>query len=153
MKGDTYSTQEQAFNRAVAVKQQQVYQALANLALDLKPQVKSENFTVTPEWRDDLFRRFQAADVPVSRAQFDSLAPYMNRLIGARVARTVFGDSAEKRRDLDINVQLRKAMDLLQHGPTRRSYSLKRSKWLRPRERKTSGRVAAAAGGGPHMSE
>ncbi len=120
VKGDTYSTQEQAFNRAVAVKQQQVYQALANLALDLKPQVKSENFTVTAEWRDDLFKRFQAADVPVSRAQFDSLTPYMNRLIGARVARTVFGDSAEKRRDLDIDVQLRKAMDLLQHSPTQK---------------------------------
>jgi carboxyl-terminal processing protease len=120
VKGDTYSTAEQAFNRAVAVKQQQVYQALANLALDLKPQVKSENFTVTPEWRDDLFRRLQAADVPVTRAQFDSLTPYMNRLIGARVARTVFGDSAEKRRDLDIDIQLKKAIELLQHEPSQK---------------------------------
>jgi carboxyl-terminal processing protease len=120
VKGDTYSTQEQAFNRALAVKQQQVYQALANLALDLKPKVKSPNFVVSQEWRDDFYRRLQAADVPVSRAQFDSLTPYMNRLIGARVARTAFGDSAEKRRDLDLDVQLRKAIDLLQHDPTQK---------------------------------
>ena len=120
VKGDTYSTQEQAFNRAIAVKQQQVYQSLANLALDLKPKVKSQDFVVTAEWRDDLFKRFQAADVPVTRAQFDSLTPYMNRLIGARVARTVFGDSAEKRRDLDIDMQLRKAISLLQHDPSQK---------------------------------
>jgi carboxyl-terminal processing protease len=136
VKGDTYSTQEQAFNRATAVKQQQVFQALANLALDLKPKVKSPNFVVTQEWRDDFFHRLQAADVPVTRAQYDSVTPYVNRVIGMRVARTAFGDSAEKRRDLDLDVQLRKAMELLKDGPSQKQLFAEAQQWATAESKK-----------------
>ncbi len=115
---DTFTVQEQAFNKLIAAKSPQVYQALANLALDLKPKIKSPSFVVEPAWRDDFFKRLQAANVGVSRGQFDSVSAYVDRLIGARVARTAFGDSTEKRRDLDLDVQLRRAVDLLEHGQT-----------------------------------
>jgi carboxyl-terminal processing protease len=116
VKPDTFTTQEQAFNKIIAAKSPEVYQALASLALDLKPKVKSASFTVQPDWRDDFFKRLTAAKVNVSRQQFDSVSGYVDRLIGARVARTAFGDSAEKRRDLDLDVQLRKAVELMQHA-------------------------------------
>jgi carboxyl-terminal processing protease len=120
VKADTFTTQEQAFNKLIASKSPQVYQALANLALDLKGKVKSPTFTVLPEWRDEFFKRLGTANVGVTRAQFDSVSGYVDRLIGARVARSAFGDSAEKRRDMDLDVQLRKAIELLQHGQTQK---------------------------------
>lgn len=120
IKPDTFTTQEQAFNKIIASKTPDVYQALSTLALDLKGKVKSPQFVVQPEWRDDFYKRLVAAKVNVSRAQFDSVAGYVDKLIGARVARTAFGDSAEKRRDLDLDIQLRKAMELMQHAPTQK---------------------------------
>jgi carboxyl-terminal processing protease len=120
IKADTFTTQEQAFNKIIAAKSPQVYQALANMALDLKPKVKSSNFIVSPEWRDDFYKRLEAAHVDVSRIQYDSVSGYVDRLIAARVAKTAFGDSAEKRRDMDLDVQLKRAIDLLQHGPTQK---------------------------------
>jgi carboxyl-terminal processing protease len=120
VKPDTFTAQEQAFNKIIAAKSPQVFQALANLALDLKTKVKSPAFTVEPEWRNDFYRRLDSAKVGVTRAEFDSVSGYVDRLIGARVARTAFGDSAEKRRDLDLDVQLRKAMELMQHGQSQK---------------------------------
>jgi carboxyl-terminal processing protease len=120
VKPDTFNTEEQAFNKVITAKSPQVYQALASLALELKTKVKSPSFTVQPEWRDDFFQRLTAAKVNVTRAEYDSVSGYVNRLIAARLARTAFGDSAEKRRDLDLDVQLKKAMDLLQHAQSQK---------------------------------
>jgi len=118
VKPDTITTREQAFNRAIAAKSPLVYQALAGLAFDLKGKVKSPDFTVEPAWRDDFYNRLKAANVDITRAQFDSVSRYVDWLIGARVSRTTFGDSAEKRRYLDFDPQLLKAMELLQHART-----------------------------------
>jgi len=118
VKPDTFTAQEQAFNHVIAAKSPQVYQALASLAFDLKGKVKSANFTVLPEWRDDFYKRLTAAKVDVTRPQFDSVSKYVDRLIGARLARTALGDSAEKRRDLDLDVQLKRAIEMLQRAQT-----------------------------------
>jgi carboxyl-terminal processing protease len=118
VKPDTITTREQAFNRAIAAKSPQVYQALAGLAFDLKNKVKTPDFTVQPAWRDDFFKRLTAAKVDISRAQYDSVSRYVDWLIGERITRTAFGDSAEKRRYLDLDPQLLKAVDLLQHART-----------------------------------
>ena len=56
----------------------------------------------------------------MGRAQYDSVSGYVDRLLGARVARTAFGDSAEKRRDMDLDLQLRKAIEMLQHAQTQK---------------------------------
>jgi carboxyl-terminal processing protease len=119
VKPDTLTTQEQNFNKELAPKTQQVIQALSNAALDLKGKVKPD-FTVQPAWRDELFTRLQNAGVAVSRAQYDSLTPYVDRLIAARVSRVAFGDSTAKRRDLQDDVQLKRATELLERGQSQR---------------------------------
>ena len=120
VKPDTLTSAEQAFSKAVAPKVQAFYQALFGMAVDLKPRVKSPNFTVLPEWRDDFYQRLTKGGVTISRAQFDSVSPYIDQIIGSRVARVVYGDSTAKRRDLDDDPQLKKAVELLQHGQTQK---------------------------------
>jgi hypothetical protein len=117
---DTLTSQEQAFNKLVAAKSQPVNQALFNMALELKPKIKSQNFVVQPEWRDEFFAQLQKAGVTVTRAQYDSVSPYIDRVIAARVARAAYGDSTVKRRDLDVDLQLKKATDLLAHSQTQK---------------------------------
>lgn len=124
VKSDTLTTQELAFNKLLAPKAQQINQAIYNLALDLKPTVKSPDFTVQPAWRNELFARIQKAGVSVTRAQYDSVTPFIDRIIAVRVATVALGDSIEKRRDLDIDIPLRRAVDLLEHGPTQRDLFL-----------------------------
>jgi hypothetical protein len=67
-----------------------------------------------------LYRRLTAAGVVIPRAQYDSVGRYVDRLIETRVARVVYGDSTAKRRDLAEDVQLAKAVELLQQGPTQK---------------------------------
>jgi carboxyl-terminal processing protease len=120
IKLDTLNAQEQAFNKLIAPKAQQINQALYSMALDLKPTIKSPTFTVQPEWRADLFNRIQKAGVTIPRAQFDSVSRYVDRVIAERVTRVAYGDSAVKRRDLDIDLQLKRAVEMLQHGQTQK---------------------------------
>lgn len=120
VKLDTLTSQEQAFNKLVAAKSQPVNQALFNMALELKPKIKSQNFVVQREWRDEFFAQLQKAGVTITRAQYDSVSPYIDRVIAARVARAAYGDSTVKRRDLDVDLQLKKATDLLAHSQTQK---------------------------------
>jgi carboxyl-terminal processing protease len=120
VKLDTLTTQQQAFNKLIAPKLQPVLQELAKLALDVRPTVKSPTFSVQPAWRDTFFASLQTSGVVINRAQYDSVSSYIDRVIGARVEEVAFGDSAQKRRDLDVDVQLKKAVDLLQHSQTQK---------------------------------
>ena len=117
---DTLTTQQQTFNKLIAAKLQPVLQALASLALDVKPTVKSATFTVPATWRDDFYGRLQKAGVLITRPQYDSISGYVDRVIGARVVQVAYGDSAQKRRDLDVDLQLKKAVELLQHSQSQK---------------------------------
>jgi len=116
---DTISTQEQQFFKAIAPKYPAVRGVLYSYALQLKGTV-SPNFTVKPEWRDELYRRLQAAKITVDRAQYDSAAPLINRWIGNQVAELAFGDSTEFRRQIPDDKQLQRAIDLLSKGGTQK---------------------------------
>ena len=121
VKPDTFTTAEQQFNRTLAPKVQAVLQTLSSYAIDLKSQVGSnKDFTVKPEWRAEFYRRLQAAGVTIPRAQYDSVGGYVDKLLGHRVAVTAFGDSIAKRRELGDDVQLKKAVDLLEKGQTQK---------------------------------
>jgi carboxyl-terminal processing protease len=120
VKLDSLTTQQQAFNKLIAPKLQPVLQELAKLALDIKPSVKSPSFTVQPAWRDDFYNRLKRAGVAIDRPQYDSLGGYVDRVIAGRVAETVYGDSVEKRRNLDVDLQLKKAVDLLEHSQSQK---------------------------------
>jgi carboxyl-terminal processing protease len=116
---DTMDSAEQGFMRLVGGSAQQVYVAVYDQALDVKDGVRPD-FTVRPEWRDQLFARLQQAEVPVTRQQFDDARPLIDRLLDQRIAALAFGDSAAFRRFAPHDSQLRTAVELLQQGRTQK---------------------------------
>ena len=116
---DTVSDAEQTFIRALAPKSQQSYIALYELSLQLKSGVTKE-FTVTPEWRDQLYQRLIAVGVKIERAEYDAAAPFIDRMLESRVASMAFGDSTAFRRGIAFDSQLRRAIEMLKSGRTQR---------------------------------
>ena len=74
------------------------------------------DFTVTPAWRDELYRRLTAAGVTIDRKLYADAAPEVDRVLGDRVARFAFGDSTAKRREISDDNQLVRAVELLRKG-------------------------------------
>ncbi|MBV6519965.1 MAG: hypothetical protein MNPFHGCM_00069 [Gemmatimonadaceae bacterium] len=112
---DTFTTAEQEFRKATASKGPDMYVALYDYAFELSKQVKP-NFTVPPAWRDELYARLKQKGIDIDRKQYDGASHYLDRLLENRVARLAFGDSTAKRRELDDDTQLRRALDLLRKG-------------------------------------
>lgn len=114
---DTLTTAEQDFNKLIAPKFPLVRAALYDIALEQKASV-SPGFTVPAAWRDQLFKRLVHDSIKITRQQFDGVTPYIDRVIGAQVARVAFGDSGAFRRSVPGDAQLVRALDLLQHANT-----------------------------------
>ncbi len=117
VKPDTFTTAEQDFRKAIASKSQDVYVLIYDYAYELKDKVKPD-FTVQPAWRDELFRRFQSKGIQVDRSVFNGAAKFIDRELDIRISRLAWGDSTARRRSLDEDPQLRKALDLLRRGNT-----------------------------------
>jgi carboxyl-terminal processing protease len=115
VKLDTMDAPEREFSRVVGAKGPQVYVSVYDQAIAVKDGV-SADFTVAEEWRDELFARLEAADVPVTREQYDAARPLIDRLLAQRVAALAFGDSAAFRRMAAEDAHVRSAIDLLQQG-------------------------------------
>jgi carboxyl-terminal processing protease len=113
---DTISTIEQQVAKAIFAKPPEAFSARSELALELKPSIKSPDFTVRPEWRDELYRRLQAAGIVLDKSQYDQAAPYIDRWLGQRIAQAAFGDSAATKRGFPEDNQLQKALELLRKG-------------------------------------
>jgi carboxyl-terminal processing protease len=117
---DTLTAAEQQFLRALTPKSQQVYLSLYRYAFELKDGV-TPHFTATRAWRDEFYRRLtQEAGIELDRATFDAAAPYVNELLENRVARFAFGDSTARRRQVDQDAQLRRALEMLRTGRSQR---------------------------------
>jgi carboxyl-terminal processing protease len=119
VRDDTLTTAEQAFNKVLAPKSQDVYVALADYALELSRNA-GRDFRVQPQWRDEFYRRLTAKGVTLDRTQYDAVGRYVDRLLEQRVARLVAGDSSAKRRDLPFDAPLRKALDLMERGSSQK---------------------------------
>ena len=119
VRDDTLTTAEQTFGKSIAPKSQDVFVTLEDYALELSRGL-NKDFTVQPQWRDELFRRLAAKGVTVDRAQYDAASRYVNRLLEQRVARVVGGDSTAKRRDLPFDAPLRKTIDLMEKGSSQK---------------------------------
>ena len=117
--GDTITTAEQDFAKAIAPKLPAVRSVLYGYALELKGQV-APNFTMKPEWREEFYRRLTAAKIPVDKKQYDAAAPLVDRWISNQVAQLAFGDSTAFRRSIPTDAQLLKAMSLLQKGQSQK---------------------------------
>ncbi|GLC28341.1 S41 family peptidase [Roseisolibacter agri] len=119
VKPDTMSTAEQTLARALAPKFPEIYTALSEMAFEQKGKLRPD-FTVQPQWRDDLFSRITKAGVKVEKAQWDAGSAWVDRQIEQRMARVAFGDSTAKRHDLNDDVQLRRAIDMVKKAQAQR---------------------------------
>jgi hypothetical protein len=94
------------------LKQQEVYVAIYDYALEIKDGVRPD-FTVAPAWRAELLKRFRSKGVEVTDAEWNAGITYVDRVIANRVARLAFGDSTAKRREVIDDNQLGEALELL----------------------------------------
>ena len=117
VKPDTFTTAEQEFRKATAPKSPDMYVAIYDYAFELKDKVKPD-FTVQPAWRDELYRRLQAKGIEVDRALYHGAARYIDRELDLRITRLAFGDSTARRRTIDDDPQLRRALELIRQGDT-----------------------------------
>ncbi len=117
VKPDTFSTAEQEYRKATATKSTDMYVIMYDYAYELKDKVKPD-FTVQPAWREELYRRFAAKGIEVDRSLFNGAARSIDRELEIRVARLAFGDSTARRRTVDEDPQLQKALELLRRGTT-----------------------------------
>ena len=119
VRSDTLTTPELKLARALVVKSPAWLLTLDAFALEMKPRVKPD-FTVTPEVRAALYERLQKNGVAIERAVYDAGAHYIDRALDNRIAVFAFGDSTAKRREYRDDVQLVKALELLQKGTTQK---------------------------------
>jgi carboxyl-terminal processing protease len=119
VQADTLTTAEQEFRKAMAPKSQEYYVALYDLGYELKSKV-TPDFTVKPEWRTEFLNRLEKAGVKVDRKQWDAATSLIDRDIELRVARSAFGDSTVRRRTLDEDPQLRKAIEIIERGQSQK---------------------------------
>ena len=116
---DTLTTAEQKLARLLVPRSQDVYLTLDEYAFGLKGSIAAD-FKVTPAMRDEFLKRLTARGVTVERNEWNAGTRYVDRLLGDRIARRAFGDSAWKRRDVPEDVQLSRALELLRRGRTTR---------------------------------
>jgi carboxyl-terminal processing protease len=117
---DTLTTVEQRAARQLAGKLQEAFVALAQYAEELKPQLNGMNFNVQPAWRSEYFRRLKAGGVPVDSATFFAAPRYVDRIMGQRIAKYAYGDSAGVIRNFKEDTQLQRAIELLSRSRTQR---------------------------------
>lgn len=115
---DTLTTAEQAYLRAISPQSQLEYATRYQLAIDLKDQVRSPDYTFRPEWREMFWQRLQKAGVNVERATFDAAGPVVDRVLDDRIAMVAFGDAGRFQRQRPVDNQLTRALDLLRKGRT-----------------------------------
>jgi carboxyl-terminal processing protease len=116
---DTLSSVEQKVARALGSKPQDSYVTLYDYAFEKKAAVKPD-FVVTQAMRDEFYTRLQKKGVVVERKDWDAATEYVTRLIDNRISRLAFGDSTAKRREVNDDNQLVKALELLRKGQSQR---------------------------------
>ena len=112
--------EDKALQTALGAKVPKFRDAMVDYALALKSSksITSPDFVVTPEMRDELYRRLQGRGVVVERAVYDSASALVSRLLAAKNKRFVFGTQVEFARGLLEDAALAKARELLQGAST-----------------------------------
>lgn len=87
----------QRLQDALGRKVPQFRDALTDYAISLRGtgRIASPDFVVTAEMREALWERMVARRIQLDRATYDASAAVIDRLLGAQVARYVFGTDAE----------------------------------------------------------
>ena len=106
---------DKALQEALGAKTPKFRETVVDYAIALKASrgVTSQDFTVTPAMRDELYRRLQGRGIALDRAVYDSAQTLVNRALGGQITRFVFGTQAEFARSLREDADLAKARELL----------------------------------------
>ncbi len=117
---DTLTAGEREFAKAIAEKASAYRDVLTAYALEVKSGrgVTAENFTVTPQMRDQVLERLRQKGVKLTKEQFMGAAPLIEQQLGYEVARYVFGRPAEFRRRAHDDPQVQEALRLLRKAQT-----------------------------------
>lgn len=120
VKPDTLTTPEQRLLQSLAPKQQIFASVLQDYASEMKGKVQP-NFTVTPQMRAELVSRLRAKGVTVDSALLTKGGNELDRIIGMRITTIAFGDSTMKRKYLNDDNQLEKAIAVLKAATNQQS--------------------------------
>ena len=108
----TFFLQELALSSALGGAIPQFRDALTAHAIELRrtSAVRSPDFTVSPQMREDFWRMLQIRRVKLDRAVFDTNAEFVTRLMTSEIARIVFGPAVEARRSAERDLVVRQAV-------------------------------------------
>ncbi len=119
---DTLSGAEREFAKALGSHVPEYRDVLTTYALEFKSNgsVENESFKVTPEMRQEVFRRLQAKGIQMSPQVYQGAGSLIDEQLGYQIARYVFGRSAEFRRQADDDQQMQTALGLLRKAQSPR---------------------------------
>ncbi|HEX6615693.1 MAG TPA: S41 family peptidase, partial [Gemmatimonadales bacterium] len=119
---DTLSAAEREFAKALGSHVPEYRDVLTTYALEIKSNgsVENESFQVTPEMRQEVFRRLQAKGIQMSPQVYQGAASFIEKQLGYQIARYVFGRSAEFRRQAHDDLQMQTALGLLRKAQSPR---------------------------------
>jgi carboxyl-terminal processing protease len=109
---DTLSSGEQEFLRSIAPKAQAFVTVLNQYAFELKSSA-TPTFAITPAWRTELRRRLAVAEITIDAKYEPTATKMLDRELDRRVSRLLLGDAGAKRRALEDDHQLARAVKLL----------------------------------------
>ena len=117
---DTFTTAERAFVKALSDKIPLYRDALATYALELKEgnRLASPNFTVTQVMVDEIVRRIRAKGADLPDTVIAGARTLISQELGYEAARYVFGRSAEFRRRIADDEQVKRALALADRART-----------------------------------
>ena len=112
---DSLTPGEREFAKELGSHIPQYRDVLTAFALDAKKSgsIKSEDFKVTPEMRQQVQQALKAKGVDLPPSVVDSASRLIDDQLGYEIARYVFGRPAEFRRRAKDDEQMQAAMDLL----------------------------------------
>jgi len=111
---DTFTTVERAFVKALGEKAPLFRDALTAYAIELKEgnRLQSPNFTVTQTMVDDIVRRLRTKGADLPDSVIAGARTLITQELGYEAARYVFGRSAEFRRRIGDDEQIKRAVAL-----------------------------------------
>ena len=117
---DTFTTAERTFIRALGDKIPVYRDALTSYAIELKEgnRLPNPNFTVTEGMVDEVVRRIRAKGAELPDSVIGGARTLIQQELGYEAARYVFGRSAEFRRRVADDQQVKRAVALAQKAKT-----------------------------------
>lgn len=112
---DTLTSPEQELAASLLPHSPEVAVAFFDYATELKDAV-AEDFEVTAEWRDEIFRRLAARGIDLDRRVYDDGAAYIERELRTLLGRLAFGEAYAVVRGVDDDAVLLRALEVIREG-------------------------------------